>query len=258
MIEFHIKDLLDIVIVAFLLYQTYRLLKGTSGMNIFAVLLTFVLVWFLVSHVFQMELLGSIINKVANVGIILIVILFQDEIRNFMAKLFSRTATNKLVQRIKKMIFRVDESSHTSGIEQITQAVFNCAKTKTGVLIVIEKEAELTHYGLSGEVIDAEINSRLIENIFFKNTPLHDGAMIISKDRIMAAGCILPVSNRTDIPKYLGLRHRAGLGMTEKTDALVIIVSEETGRVSCMHQGNLKLNLNREDLTNFLTKGSIN
>lgn len=258
MIEFHLKDLLDILIVAFLLYQTYRLLKGTSGMNIFAVLLTFVVVWFLVSYVFQMELLGSIINKVANVGIILIVILFQDEIRNFMAKLFSRTATNGLVKRVKKMIFKVDDSTHTSGIEQITQAVFNCAKTKTGVLIVIEQEAELTHYGLSGEVIDAEINSRLIENIFFKNTPLHDGAMIISKDRIMAAGCILPVSNRTDIPKHLGLRHRAGLGMTEKTDALVIIVSEETGKVSCMKQGTLNLGVNKEELTSFLKKGSIN
>lgn len=258
MIEFHFKDLLDILIVAFILYQTYRLLKGTSGMNIFAVLLTFVVVWFLVSYVFQMELLGSIINKVANVGIILIVILFQDEIRNFMAKLFSRTATNGLVKRVKKIIFKVDDSTRTSGVEQITQAVFNCSKTKTGVLIVIEQEAELTHYGLSGEVIDAEINSRLIENIFFKNTPLHDGAMIISKDRIMAAGCILPVSNRTDIPKHLGLRHRAGLGMTEKTDALVVIVSEETGRVSCMHQGGLKLNVNKEYLTSFLTTGSIN
>jgi uncharacterized protein (TIGR00159 family) len=258
MIEFHFKDLLDILIVAFILYQTYRLLKGTSGMNIFAVLLTFVVVWFLVSYVFQMELLGSIINKVANVGIILIVILFQDEIRNFMAKLFSRTATNGLVKRVKKIIFKVDDSTRTSGVEQITQAVFNCSKTKTGVLIEIEQEAELTHYGLSGEVIDAEINSRLIENIFFKNTPLHDGAMIISKDRIMAAGCILPVSNRTDIPKHLGLRHRAGLGMTEKTDALVVIVSEETGRVSCMHQGGLKLNVNKEYLTSFLTTGSIN
>ena len=227
-------------------------------MNIFAVLLTFVVVWFLVSYVFQMELLGSIINKVANVGIILIVILFQDEIRNFMAKLFSRTATNGLVKRIKKMIFKVDDTTHTSGIEQITQAVFNCSKTKTGVLIVIEQEAELTHYGLSGEVIDAEINSRLIENIFFKNTPLHDGAMIISKDRIMAAGCILPVSNRTDIPKHLGLRHRAGLGMTEKTDALVVIVSEETGKVSCMKQGTLNLGINKEELTSFLKKGSIN
>lgn len=258
MIEFHFKDLLDILIVAFLLFQTYRLLKGTSGMNIFAVLLTFVVVWFLVSYVFQMELLGSIINKVANVGVILIVILFQDEIRNFMAKLFSRTATNGLVKRVKKMIFKVDDTTHTSGIEQITQAVFNCAKTKTGVLIVIEQEAELTHYGLSGEVIDAEINSRLIENIFFKNTPLHDGAMIISKDRIMAAGCILPVSNRTDIPKHLGLRHRAGLGMTEKTDALVVIVSEETGKVSCMKQGTLNLGVNKEELTSFLKKGSIN
>lgn len=258
MIEFHFKDLLDIFIVAFILFQTYRLLKGTSGMNIFAVLLTFVTVWFFVSYVFQMELLGSIINKVANVGLILLVILFQDEIRTFMSKLFSRTATNKLVKRIKKLIFKADDSSRTSGIDQITQAVFNCSKTKTGVLIVIEQEAELTHYGLSGEVIDAEINSRLIENIFFKNTPLHDGAMIISKDRIMAAGCILPVSNRTDIPKHLGLRHRAGLGMSEKTDALVVIVSEETGRVSCMHQGGLKLNVNKEYLTSFLTTGSIN
>lgn len=258
MIAFHLKDLLDILIVAIILYQTYKLLKGTSGMNIFAVLLTFVLIWFLVSYVFQMELLGSIINKVANVGLILIVILFQDEIRNFMTKLFSRTATNHLVKKIKKIIFKIDDSAHTMGIEQITQAVVNCSKTKTGVLIVIEQGAELTHYGLSGEVIDAEIKSRLIENIFFKNTPLHDGAMIISKDRIMAAGCILPISNRNDIPKHLGLRHRAGLGVTEKTDALVVIVSEETGKISCMHQGNLKLSVNKEELTNFLTKGTIN
>lgn len=258
MIEFHFKDLLDIFIVAFLFFQTYRLLKGTSGMNIFTVLLTFVLIWFLVSHVFHMELLGSIINRVANVGLILIVILFQDEIRTFISKLFNRTATNSIVRKIKRLILKTDDSTHMSGIEQITQAVFNCAKTKTGVLIVIEQQAELSHYGLSGEIIDAEIKSRLIENIFFKNTPLHDGAMIISKDRIMAAGCILPVSNRTDIPKHLGLRHRAGLGMTEKTDALVIIVSEETGKVSCMKQGTLNLGVNKEELTSFLKKGSIN
>ena len=258
MIEFHFKDLLDIFIVAFLFFQTYRLLKGTSGMNIFTVLLTFVLIWFLVSHVFHMELLGSIINRVANVGLILIVILFQDEIRTFISKLFNRTATNSIVRKIKRLILKTDDSTHMSGIEQITQAVSNCAKTKTGVLIVIEQQAELSHYGLSGEIIDAEIKSRLIENIFFKNTPLHDGAMIISKDRIMAAGCILPVSNRTDIPKHLGLRHRAGLGMTEKTDALVIIVSEETGKVSCMKQGTLNLGVNKEELTSFLKKGSIN
>ena len=258
MIEFHFKDLLDIFIVAFLFFQTYRLLKGTSGMNIFTVLLTFVLIWFLVSRVFHMELLGSIINRVANVGLILIVILFQDEIRTFISKLFNRTATNSIVRKIKRLILKTDDSTYMSGIEQITQAVFNCAKTKTGVLIVIEQQAELSHYGLSGEIIDAEIKSRLIENIFFKNTPLHDGAMIISKDRIMAAGCILPVSNRTDIPKHLGLRHRAGLGMTEKTDALVIIVSEETGKVSCMKQGTLNLGVNKEELTSFLKKGSIN
>jgi uncharacterized protein (TIGR00159 family) len=227
-------------------------------MNIFTVLLGFILVWFLVTYVFQMELLGIIINKVASVGLILIALLFQDEIRTFLNKLLNRTSSNNLVKQVKNFLFKNIDNNQTAGIEQITQAVFNCSKTKTGVLIVIEQKAELYHYGLSGELIDAEINSRLIENIFFKNTPLHDGAMIISKNRILAAGCILPVSNRTDIPKQLGLRHRAGLGITEKTDAFVVIASEETGKVSCMHQGNLKLNLNKEELTNFLTKGSIN
>ena len=257
MIEFRIKDFFDILIVAILLYQTYKLLKGTSGMNIFALLVSFISVWFLVSFVFQMELLGSILNKVANVGVILLVILYQDEIRTFLANLGSRYANN-IYARIRRALIRKNDNQPLLNIDEVVEAMMACSKTKTGALVVIQKEGDLTTYCQTGEIIDSNIKSRLIENIFFKNTPLHDGAMIISKDRIMSAGCILPVSNRTDIPKHLGLRHRAGLGMSEKTDALVVIVSEETGRVSCMHQGNLKLNVNKEELTNFLAKGSIN
>ena len=139
-----------------------------------------------------------------------------------------------------------------SGIDQITQAVFNCSKTKTGVLIAIEREAELTHYGLSGEVIDAEINSRLIENIFFKNTPLHDGAMIIRDNRLYAAGCLLPLSENPDIIKDLGTRHRAGIGMSENSDAVVVIVSEETGVVSVAVEGQLTRNFNKDSLYTYL------
>ena len=210
MIEFRIKDFFDILIVAILLYQTYKLLKGTSGMNIFALLVSFISIWFLVSFVFQMELLGSILNKVANVGVILLVILYQDEIRTFMSNLGSRYANN-IYSRIRRALIRKNDSQPQASIEEIVESTMACAKTKTGALIVIQKEGDLNTYCQTGEVIEAKIKARLIENIFFKNTPLHDGALIIVDDQIKSVGCILPISHKRDLPKELGLRHRAAL-----------------------------------------------
>lgn len=251
MIEFRLKDFFDIVIVAILLYQTYKVLKGTTGMNFYALLVGFISIWFLVSFVFQMELLGTILNKVANVGIILLVILYQDEIRNFFANLSGKYANN-LLSRIKQILIRKDETQPKHNIDEIVDAMVACAKTKTGALVVIQKEGDLSTYCQTGEIIDANIKSRLIENIFFKNTPLHDGALIIVDNQIKAVGCILPLSHKRDLPKELGLRHRAALGITEKTDAYVIIVSEETGRISCMRQGEMLLGVTKERLTEWL------
>ncbi len=251
MIEFTLKDFFDILIVAILLFQTYKLLKGTTGMNFYALLVGFISIWFLVSFVFQMELLGTILNKVANVGIILLVILYQDEIRNFLTNLSGRYANNFL-SRIKQLLIRKDDTQPQQEIDEIIEAMVACAKTKTGALVVIQKEGDLNTYCQTGEIIDANIKSRLIENIFFKNTPLHDGALIIVGNQIKAVGCILPLSHKRDLPKELGLRHRAALGITEKTDAYVIIVSEETGRISCMRQGEMLLGVTQERLTEWL------
>ena len=252
MIEFRIKDFFDILIVALLLYQTYKLLKGTSGMNIFALLVSFISIWFLVSFVFQMELLGSILNKVANVGVILLVILFQDEIRTFLSNLGGRYANN-IYARLRRALIRKNDSQPQSDINEIVEATLACSKTKTGALIVIQKEGDLNTFCQTGEIIDSNIKARLIENIFFKNTPLHDGALIIVQDKIKAVGCILPISHKRDLPKELGLRHRAALGITEKTDAYVVIVSEETGRISCMRQGEMLLGVSKERLTEWLS-----
>ncbi len=252
MIEFRLKDFFDILIVALLLYQTYKLLKGTTGMSIFAVLVSFISVWFLVSFVFQMELLGSILNKVANVGVILLVILYQDEIKNFLSQLGNKYA-NTLYARIKRMLIRNKDTQPQTDINEIVEAMVSCAKTKTGALVVIQKEGDLSTYCQTGEIIESNIKARLIENIFFKNTPLHDGALIISDNQIKAVGCILPLSHKRDLPKELGLRHRAALGITEKTDAYVVIVSEETGRISCMRQGEMLLGVTKERLTEWLS-----
>ncbi|MBR2618381.1 MAG: diadenylate cyclase CdaA [Paludibacteraceae bacterium] len=252
MIEFRLKDFFDILIVALLLYQTYKLLKGTTGMNIFALLVSFISVWFLVSFVFQMELLGSILNKVANVGVILLVILYQDEIRNFLSTLGSRYANN-LYARIKRALLSKRDAQPLQEINEIVEAMVACAKTKTGALVVIQKEGDLTTYCQTGEIIESNIKARLIENIFFKNTPLHDGALIIVENQIKSVGCILPISHKRDLPKELGLRHRAALGITEKTDAYVIVVSEETGRISCMRQGEMLLGVTKERLTEWLS-----
>ena len=252
MIEFRLKDFFDILIVALLLYQTYKLLKGTTGMSIFAVLVSFISVWFLVSFVFQMELLGSILNKVANVGVILLVILYQDEIKNFLSQLGNKYA-NTLYARIKRMLIRNKETQPQTDINEIVEAMVSCAKTKTGALVVIQKEGDLSTYCQTGEIIESNIQARLIENIFFKNTPLHDGALIISDNQIKAVGCILPLSHKRDLPKELGLRHRAALGITEKTDAYVVIVSEETGRISCMRQGEMLLGVTKERLREWLS-----
>ncbi|MCR5298898.1 MAG: diadenylate cyclase CdaA [Paludibacteraceae bacterium] len=243
-IEFGIKDIIDIVLVAFLMYQTYILLKGTNAVNIFIGILLFVIGWFLVSFVFRMQLLGAIMDKVMSVGAIVLIVIFKDEIRRFFSVLGSSRRFRILNWMQKKLFrtgsgFRNEDELTENNIHQIVWACRDMARHKCGALIVIEMRAILKSYIRTGERINANISSRLIENIFFKNSPLHDGAMIISRNRIAAASCILPMSQNLSIPKELGMRHRAGLGLTEKTDALVIVVSEETGAISIMKNGNV-------------------
>lgn len=249
-IEFDIKDIIDILLVAFLLYQSYRLMKDSGSINIFAGILIFIICWLLVSQVLEMRLLGSIFDKLVSVGVIVLIILFQDEIRKFLVTLGSHKRWGSF---FRFFTGNKQEKSERPDIMPVVMACMSMSKSKVGALIVIEKNMPLNDIIRTGETLNATISQRLIENIFFKNSPLHDGAMIISHKRIEAAGCILPVSHDLNIPKELGLRHRSALGISQETDALAIIVSEETGGISVAHRGQFHLRLTAEELERILT-----
>ena len=251
MIEFGIKDFLDILLVASLLFYVYRLMKESRSLNIFVGIMLFVLIWLFVSQILEMRLLGSILDKLVSVGVIALIVIFQEDIRRFLYEIGSQKGMRRLV----RFFHSSKESQKEANKETIMPIVMACmsmAKKYVGALIVIERGVPLKDIMDTGEEIDAKINQRLIENIFFKNSPLHDGAMVSNK-RIMAAGCILPVSHNLDIPKELGLRHRAALGISQSSDAIAVIVSEETGRISVAIKGEFKLRLSAEELESILT-----
>ena len=227
---FGLKDLVDILLVALLLYEAFRLLRTSGAVNLFWGILAYVGLWFLVSFVLRLELTGAIFNFIGSAGAVALVVIFQEEIRGMFSRIGSRMSSAQQIVR-----FRQQKEQGVLTDEQIHQIVLACehmADNKVGALIVIAAENDLEEYEQTGEVINADISARMIENIFFKNTPLHDGALIIRGGRLQSAACILPVSKNQRIPKHYGLRHRAALGLTEKSDALCIVVSEETGKIS--------------------------
>ena len=249
MIEVGIKDIIDIVLVALLLFYIYKLMRESSSANIFGGVLIFVLVWIFVSKVFEMRLLGGIFDTLINVGSLALIILFQEEIRQFFSSIGTQRAS-----RVFHWLHRHREGNiHREDIMPIVMACMSMGKQKIGALIVVERDMNLNDISKTGEIIDATISQRLIENIFFKNSPLHDGAMVVSKKRIKAAGCILPVSHDNAIPKSLGLRHRAAFGISQKCDCMAIIVSEETGGISIAQNGQFALKLSAEQLESRLT-----
>ncbi|MDR2680342.1 MAG: diadenylate cyclase CdaA, partial [Tannerella sp.] len=237
-ISFGVKDAIDIILVAFLMYQTYKLMKSSGTLTIFSGVVSIIAVWVLVSQVLEMRLMGAILDKFISVGFIVLVIIFQDEIRRFLIALGSNRGWRFFYNFFRK---RNDGSDDQKFIAPVVLACMNLAKKKTGALIVIQHEMDLSPYIQTGEMFTADVNARLVENIFFKNSPLHDGAMIIVDNNIKAAGCILPVAHNVVIPKEMGLRHRSGLGMSIETDALVIIVSEERGTITVAHNGKLNI-----------------
>lgn len=249
--EFGIKDIVDIVLVALMLFYIYRLMRESRSLNVFYGILVFVLVWLFVSQVLEMKLLGSILDKLVSVGVIGLIVLFQEEIRHFLYNLGAHQKAKNLIRWFRGS---TEQEADKESIMPIVMACMNMARGKVGALIVIERSTPLDDIVDTGDVIDAKINQRLIENIFFKNSPLHDGAMVISNKRIRAAGCILPVSHKTDIPKELGLRHRAAMGISQDSDAVAIVVSEETGRISVAIKGEFQLRLSAEQLESILTR----
>ena len=254
MFDFGLKDIIDIVLVALMLYYCYRLMKESRSLNVFIGIMVFIVTWLFVSQILEMRLLGSIMDKLVSVGVLVIIIIFQDEIRKFLYNLGAHQRVRSLVKVFKNDDKSSERSTDKETIIPIVMACMNMARRKVGALIVIERNIPLDDIVATGDVIDAAINQRLIENIVFKNSPLHDGAMVIARKRIKAAGCILPVSHNVDIPKELGLRHRAAMGISQESDAIAVVCSEETGRISVAVKGNFQLRLSAEELESILTK----
>jgi len=247
-----IKDIIDILLVAFLMYQTYKLMKETGTAKIFIGIMILITIWFSVEHVLKMELLGSILNRVVSVGAIGLIVIFQNEIRRFLFRIGSGKDI-KNIEKFKKIFFKKDSTKNAFPIMPLIMACQKMSKEKTGALIIIEKNNKLWDFIETGETINADINAQLIESLFFKNSPLHDGAVIISKERILAARCILPISQNLNIPNHFGLRHRAAIGLTERTDALAIIVSEESGNITMSFSGQWTTPLTAEQLKTKLS-----
>ena len=254
LLEFGIKDIIDIVLVALMLYYIYRLMRESRSANAFKGIMVFIVVWLFVSQVLEMRLLGTILDKLVGVGLLALIVIFQEEIRKFLFNLGGHQRMRALKRFFTSSKQKDKESKEVKQmIMPLVMASINMSRQKVGALMVFERSATLDDIVATGDKIDANINQRLIENIFFKNSPLHDGAMIISDKRIKAAGCILPVSHDLSIPKELGLRHRAAMGISEETDAVAIVVSEETGSISVAVKGRFRLRLSAEELESILT-----
>jgi len=253
-LKFTFFDVLDVLLVAFIIYQLYNLIKGTIAANIFIGGLIVCLLFFGVQY-FHMRMLTYILGNFMKVGIIAIVVVFQQEIRRFLLLV----GKNASFQRNREWWFyffgkKEAEKNNYARIKPIIDACKSMKQTRTGALIVFVKYYDEQFYQNSCELMEAKISKRLLESIFQKHSPLHDGAVVISGNRIKSASCILPLTDKTDLPAQFGLRHRAGIGVSESNDATAIIISEETGELSYAKQGRVKINISFAELEKLLNK----
>ncbi|MEM9671608.1 MAG: diadenylate cyclase CdaA [Cyclobacteriaceae bacterium] len=244
-LEVNWNDIIDILLVSVLLYQVYKLMRGSVALSIFFGFLTLYL-FYLVVRAAQMELLTAILGQFMGVGVLAMIILFQQEIRKFLLLVGKTTAINR--DNLFKPFWRKKEEQERLNLTPIIDAAKSLSGSNTGALIVFSKNSPLKFYAESGDEIDSTVSKRLLLSIFNKYSPLHDGAVILYEGRIKAARCILPVTERENLPAELGLRHRAAIGMTEITDTLVLVVSEETGQMSVVLDGEIYRNLSAKEL----------
>ena len=238
-----IADIVDILIVAFLIYRLILLTRKTNSYNLAKGLLLFLIALWL-AEIFELNMISFILRKATELGVVVVVVLFQPELRHILEKVGSRFSSRS----------NDGDPKITSAITQTVMACSDMSESRTGALIIFERYVSLQSVISTGTVIDAEVSSELLKNIFYNKAPLHDGAVIIRNGRIAAAGCVLPLSSSTTISKDLGMRHRAGIGMSEQSDALVVIVSEETGAISCAVDGTLKRHLKPQAVDRLLRK----
>lgn len=246
-------DLADILLVSLLLFQLYKLVRGTVALSIFSGMMAVYLIWLMVKAM-KMQLLGTILGQFIGVGVIALIIVFQQELRKFLLLIgspgwFPRLSKTGLLR------FKGGAAVETStDIGAILKSCKLMAGSKTGAILVIARRSDLSFFIQTGELLHARLSQRLIESIFYKNSPLHDGAIVIDNNEIVAARCVLPVSENANFPANLGMRHRAAVGVTENTDAIAISVSEQTGEISFSKDGTLTQNVDIETLKVFLER----
>tara|TARA_R110001632_G_scaffold6324_1_gene25715 strand:+ start:54292 stop:55068 length:777 start_codon:yes stop_codon:yes gene_type:complete len=249
-LDFSFLDVLDILLVAILLYYIYKLLKGTVAINIFIGIAFIFLIWKM-TQILKMEMLSNILGYLLSGGVIALIIVFQQEIRKFLLMIGT---TNFASRRnfLKQLKFLKSEIATETDVDTLLNACKKMSKTKTGALIVLERTNSLDFLINTGDAMNAEMNEVLLESIFYKNSPLHDGATIIRDNFVVATRVVLPVSNSINIPSRFGLRHRAAFGVSEKTDAICLLVSEETGEISYIKDGGFELFTDYNDLVEKL------
>ncbi|TND03426.1 MAG: hypothetical protein FD123_3943 [Bacteroidetes bacterium] len=252
-IQFRWLDLVDIFLVAILLYQLYRLVKGTPALNIFVGIAVFYVIYRII-RLSELELFSSIMAKFIDVGIIVLVVVFQQELRRFF--LFLGTSNLLGRDKLKKAFTSWGEEEQVQELDfgAIIKACRNMSESRTGAIIVITRGNDLKFYANTGDPVEAKVSVRMIESIFYKNSPLHDGAIIITDNVIRAARCVLPVTENNDFPAHLGMRHRAAVGVTENSDAVAVVVSEQTGELSVAYEGKLHNRLSPERMKEMLVK----
>ena len=233
-------DILDILMVALLIYLVFRWIRGSTAINIFISILLVVLVR-VIAEALGMKMISSLLGTLIDMGAVALVVIFQPEVRRFLSSLGRKAGTTLEQQNFLQRLFPGlhDRRVDSRALQEITEACREMSAQKTGALILIQHKNSLEDIIATGDVVDAEIGRRLIMNIFFKNSPLHDGAMVIGGNRIIAARCTLPITERTDLPARYGMRHKAAIGISEQCDADVIVVSEETGGISFVRSGQI-------------------
>ena len=240
-LQMKIVDILDIILLGVIIFLAFRWLRGSSAMSIFVAIVSLYIIRVLVGA-FDMRLMTAIMDMILDVGVLALIVIFQPEIRKFLIRLGNRYMNNAKGRELIDKILGKKNGTNMSASEEvneITEACRRMSEEKTGALIVITHKNPLEEVTGTGDRIDAGIHRRLITNLFFKNSPLHDGALVISGDRIVAARCTLPITERTNIPAHYGMRHKAAIGITEESDADAIVVSEETGKISFVKNGSV-------------------
>jgi len=256
LVRLTIPDIVDIVLVAIILYQLYRLIKGTAAYSIFIAIFIIYIFWLIVKA-FKMELMGALLGQVIGVGVIALIIVFQQEIRRFLIVIGNRYIERSWFS-FDRFFPSVNEKVESpKKAEEIVRAAETMASKKTGGLIVIGRTSRLDIYSEAGEILKAVISAELLETIFFKNSPLHDGAVLIEDGLILAARCPLPITDQLNVPNHFGMRHRAAIGITESTDSLVVVISEESGNISIADTGKVLENITPAELRKILLKEKI-